>query len=136
VRRQVPGRRRLLIHLPPREFGPRGDAGKTIIENLFGSPSQGLEIILPHPVTQFGAEFEAVTPGDFVFTLFAGSREVDVVTIPDGGIGFVYNFHAFEDSSAFDEVIINGPGFDAFDGRVVMDNLRFSVPEPSGTTQS
>ena len=70
-----------------------------------------------------------VTPGDFTFTLFAGSQQVDVVIIPAGPIGQVYNFHAFQDSSSFDRVIVQGPG--ASDGRVVMDNLQIGpVPEP------
>ncbi len=115
---------------PPRQFGPGGDAGKTIIQVLFPPvPVQGLEVTLPHLVNQFGAEFLAVTPGDFTFTLFNGTRQVDVVTIP-AEIGDAYDFYAFEDTSAFDRVIVQGPG--VADGRVVMDNLRFTtVPEPS-----
>jgi hypothetical protein len=117
---------------PPREFGPGGDAGKTIIQVLSPIPVQGLEVTLPALGSQFGAEFLAVTPGDFTFTLFNGSQQMDVVTIPADQIGQVYNFYAFEDSSAFDRVIVQGPG--AFDGRVVMDTLRFTtVPEPSTT---
>jgi hypothetical protein len=116
---------------PPREFGPGGAAGKTIIQVLFPPvPVQGLEVTLPGMGNEFGAEFLAVTPGDFTFTLFAGSQQVDVVTIPSGQIGQVYNFHAFTDSSDFNRIIVQGPG--ALDGRVVMDNLRFQmVPEPS-----
>ena len=115
---------------PPREFGPGGDAGKTILQVQFPPvPAQGLEITLAAPVIQFGAEFKAVTAGDFTFTLFAGSQPVDVVTLPAGPLGQVYNFHAFEDSSFFDRVTIQGPG--SMDGRVIMDNLRLGpVPEP------
>lgn len=109
---------------PPREFGPGGNNGKTIIQDLQG---QGLEITLPGLINQFGAEFLAVTPGDFTFTLLSGGQQVDLVSIPAGQIGQIYNFHAFEDSSFFDHVIIRGPG--VFDGRVVMDNLHFA-PEP------
>lgn len=39
-----------------------------------------------------------------------------------------YDFHAFQDTSAFVRVLIRGPGIS--DGRVMMDNLRF-VPEPN-----
>jgi hypothetical protein len=119
---------------PPREFGPGGSAGARIIQVQNPPvPVQGMEVTLPGSVTQFGAEFLAVTSGDFTFTLFAGNQQVDVVTIPAGTTGQQYNFHAFQDSSAFDRVIIVGPGDQ--DGRVVMDNLRFgpveAVPEPS-----
>lgn len=117
---------------PPREFGPGGSAGANIL-NVFPPPLpvEGLELTLPYPVTQFGAEFEATNPGDFAFTLFDGGRQVDFITIPAGPTGFFYRFHAFEDASAFDRVIIQGPGFDASNGSIVLDNLRFSpVPEP------
>lgn len=121
---------------PPREFGPGGAAGRTILQVLIPPlPSQGLEVTLPGQVTQFGAEFKAVAAGDFTFTLFAGTQQVDVVTIPSGPAGQSYNFHAFEDSSAFDRVIIRGPA--AINGQVIMDNLRFGptgpvvIPEPS-----
>lgn len=118
---------------PLRQFGPGGSAGGTIVQDLlFGAA--GLEIDLPYPVVQFGAEFEVVTPGDFAFTLYSGTQQVDVVTIPDPGTSSYYRFHAFEDASAFDRVVIQGPGFDhptSTDGRVVLDNLRFApVPEP------
>jgi hypothetical protein len=120
---------------PPREFGPGGSAGGTIIQVQFPpDPVQGLQITLPFSVFQFGAEFLAVTPGDFTFRLFEGSQQVDLVTIPAGPIGQVYNFHAFQDSSAFDRVIVEGPGESAGDGRVIMDNLRYgpaASPEPS-----
>src|SRR5262249_22942965 len=115
---------------PPREFGPGGTAGRTIIQVFF----QGLEITPPGLVTQFGGEFQSVTPGDFTFTLFAGNQQVDVGTIPAGTTGQVYNFHAFEDSSAFDRVVIEGPGSGGLAGSVILDNLRFgpvAVPEPN-----
>ncbi len=85
-------------------------------------------------MTQFGAEFKTVTPGDFTFTLFDDGQQVDVVTISAGQTGQVYNFHAFEDNSAFDQVIVQGPGANSNNGAVIMDNLRYglvSVPEPS-----
>lgn len=114
---------------PPREFGPGGNDGKTIInDQSFYSEGQGLEVTLPALMNQFGAEFLAVTPGDFTFTLFDGTQQVDFVTIAAGQPGQAYNFHAFQDSSAFDRVLIRGPSVS--DGRVIMDNLRF-VPEPS-----
>jgi hypothetical protein len=119
---------------PPREFGPGGNAGKTIIQVQFPPfPAQGLEITLTGPVTQFGAEFLAVTPGDFTFTLFAGNQQVDVVTIAAGTTGQQFNFLAFQDTTAFDRVIVRGPGVN--DGRVIMDNMEYgpvaAVPEPS-----
>src|SRR6185503_3477222 len=60
---------------PPREFGPGGFDGKTIINDLsfynepgfFQSQGQGLEVTLPALMNQFGAEFHAVAPGDFTF---------------------------------------------------------------------
>ncbi len=117
---------------PPREFGPGGNDGKTIINDVnFYSQNQGLQITLPSLVNQFGAEFLAVTPGDFTFTLFDGGQQVDLVTIAAGQIGQIYNFHAFQDDSAFDRVLIRGPGVN--DGRVIMDNLRFA-PEPNTVT--
>jgi hypothetical protein len=119
---------------PPREFGPGGDAGKTIIQVQFPPvPVQGLEITLPGKVIQFGAEFLAVTPGNFTFKLFAGNQQVDTVTIPAGTTGQQFNFHAFQDTTAFDRVIVVGPGDN--DGRVIMDNMEYGpvapVPEPS-----
>lgn len=114
---------------PPREFGPGGSDGKTILNDLnFYSQSQGLEVMLPALMNQFGAEFLAVTPGDFTFALFDGAQQVDFVTIAAGQLGQFYNFHAFQHRSAFDRVLIRGPGVS--DGRVIMDNLRFA-PEPN-----
>jgi hypothetical protein len=113
---------------PPRQFGPGGDPGKTIVQ-YFPPPSQGVQITLPVAATQFGAEFEAVTAGSYTFTLFSGGQLVDSGTIPTGQIGQLYNFHAFQDDNSFDRVIVRGP---ANDDRVVLDNLRFNaVPEPS-----
>jgi len=87
----------------PREFGPGGNDGKSIInDQSFYSQGQGLEITFPVLINQFGAEFLAVTPGDFTFTLFDGGQQVDFVTKPAGQLGQTYNFYAFQDSSSFD----------------------------------
>lgn len=118
--------------LTVRQFGPGGDAGKTVLNDLsFYSQGQGegLRITLPGLTNQFGAEFLAVTAGDFTFTLFNGIQQVDLFNITAGQIGQEYYFHAFRDSSAFDRVLIRGPG--ANDGRVIFDNMRFVVPEPN-----
>jgi hypothetical protein len=112
----------------PREFGPGGIAGQTILNSSFYPLGQGLMITLPGQMDQFGAEFEAVTPGNFSFTLFDQGQQVDVVTIASGPTGHFYSFHAFEDSSFFDQVLVRGPG--VLDGRVLLDNLRFA-PEPA-----
>jgi len=117
---------------PPREFGPGGFDGKTIINDLsfynepdfFQFQGQGLEVTLPALMNQFGAEFHAVAPGDFTFTLFNGTQQVGIVTIVADRLGQIYNFHAFQSRNAFDRVVIRGPG--EHDGRVAMDNLRFA----------
>ena len=120
----------------PRQYGPGGSAGKTGIQVLFGStiPVPGLIVTLPALETQFGAEFEAITAGNFTFTLYNNSAQVDVVTIAANSPGQEYYFHAFQDTSAFNEVLIQGPGSGTTDGRVILDNLEYgpaSVPEPS-----
>lgn len=113
---------------PPREFGPGGNAGKTILNDSFHAFGEGLSITLPGRVTQFGAEFLAVTPGDFTFTLFDRDQQFDIVTVASGPTGQFYSFHAFEHLSSFDRVLVRGPG--DLDGRVILDNLRFAAPEP------
>lgn len=114
---------------PPREFGPGGNAGKTILNDLsFYAVGEGLNITLPGRVTQFGAEFEAVTPGNFTFTVFDGDQQLGAVTIASGPTGQFYSFRAFEHRGSFDRVLVRGPG--DLDGRVVLDNLRFAAPEP------
>jgi hypothetical protein len=115
---------------PPREFGPGGFAGRTIIQTGFGTG--GLRITLPGSETQFGAELLAVTPGNYTFTLFSRGAVVDTVSLP-ASTGQEYFFYAFQDSEAFDQVIVLGPAVE--DGRVILDNLRFggpaAVPEPT-----
>jgi len=114
---------------PPREYGPGGNAGKTILNDLsFYAVGEGLSITLPGRVTQFGAEFKAVTPGEFTFTLFDRDQQFDIVTVASGPTGQFYSFHAFEHLSSFDRVLVRGPG--DLDGRVILDNLRFAAPEP------
>src|SRR5262249_37906867 len=63
---------------PPRQFGPGGTAGKRILQYFpSATPAQGLQITLPQPATQFGAEFESVTSGNYTFTVLMGDQPID-----------------------------------------------------------